>query len=61
MLYDNLEDGLGWEVGGKFKKEGTYVYLWLTHVSIRQKTTKCYKAIIFQLNNNNNKNIVAIL
>ena len=21
-----------WEVGGRFKREGTYVYLWLIHV-----------------------------
>ena len=36
MLSDNLEawDGMGGgrKVGGRFKKEGTYVYLWLIHV-----------------------------
>ena len=26
-------DGKGWEVGGRFKKEGTYVYLWLIRAS----------------------------
>ena len=28
VLCDNLE---GWEMGGRFKREGTYVYLWLIH------------------------------
>ena len=49
VLYDNLEDGLGWEVGGKFKKEGTYVYLWLIHVDVWQKPKQYCKAIILQL------------
>ena len=38
MLSDNLEawDGMGGrrKMGGRFKKEGTYVYLWLIHVDI---------------------------
>ena len=35
MLCDNLE---GWEgVGGRFKKEGTYVYLQLVHADMAQK------------------------
>ena len=38
-----------WEVGGKFKREGTYVYLWLIHVDVWQKPTQYWKAIIFQL------------
>ena len=29
--------GMGWEVGGRFKKEGTYVYLWLIHGDVWQK------------------------
>ena len=29
VLCDNLE---GREMGGRFKREGTYVYLWLIHV-----------------------------
>ena len=45
--------GMGW--GGKweggFKREGIYVYLWLIHVEVLQKTTEFYKAIILQLNN----------
>ena len=28
----------GWDgVGGRFKRKGTYAYLWLTHVDIWQK------------------------
>ena len=45
MLCNNLE---GWDVGGRFKKEGTYVYLWLIHVGVWQKPTQHYKAIILQ-------------
>ena len=37
------------EVGGRFKREGTYVYLWLVHVNVWQKPTKFFKAIILQL------------
>ena len=29
--------GMGWEVGMRFKREGTYVYLWLIHVDVWQK------------------------
>ena len=36
-------------VGRKFKREGTYVYLWLIHVDIWQKPTQYYKVIILQL------------
>ena len=40
----------------KFKREGTYVYLWLIHVDVWQKPKQYYKAIILQLRiNNNNK------
>ena len=38
--------GMGKEMEGKFKREGMYVYLWLTHFEVWQKTTKLYKAII---------------
>ena len=41
--------GMGWEVGGRFKWEGTYVYLWLIHVDVWQKPTQFCKAIIRQL------------
>ena len=40
---------MGWEMGGRFKKERTYVYLWLIHVDVWQKPTQYFKAIIFQL------------
>ena len=33
-------------MGGRFKREGIYVYLWLIHVEVQQKTTKFCKAII---------------
>ena len=49
-LYNNLE---GWErMGGgrEFKREGTYVHLWLLHVDVWQKSNHCCKAIINQLN-----------
>jgi len=29
VLCDNLEGWDGWEAGGRFKREGTYVCLWL--------------------------------
>ena len=40
---------MGWQVGGRFKREGTYVYLWLIHVDIWQKPMQYCKAIILQL------------
>ena len=48
MLCDNLEgqDGVGG--GGSFKREETYVYLWLIHVDVWQKLAQCSKTIIFQ-------------
>ena len=49
MPCGNLEDGMGWEVGGRLKKEGTYVYLWLIHADVWQRPTQYYKAIILQL------------
>ena len=30
----NLESGMGRETGGRFKREGIYVYLWLIHVGV---------------------------
>ena len=29
-----LEEGMGKEMGGKFKRQGLYVYLWLIHVQV---------------------------
>ena len=50
VLSDNLEerDEVG-KVGGRFKRERAYVYLWLTHVDIWQKPTQYSKAITLQL------------
>ena len=41
----------GWDGegdGGRFKREGMYVYLWLIHAEVGQKTARFYKAIILQ-------------
>ena len=46
MLCDNLE---GWGgVGGTFKRQGIYVYLWLIHIVWQKPTQRC-KAVILQL------------
>ena len=50
-LYQPGGGGVGREMGGKFKSEGIYAYLWLIHVEVWQKTTKFCKAIILQLKN----------
>ena len=42
---------MGRQMGESFKREGMYVYLWLIHVEVCQKTTKFCKAIILQLIN----------
>ena len=44
---------MGWEVGRRVKREGTYENLWLIHVDILQKPTQYHKAIILQLKINN--------
>ena len=48
MLRDGLE---GWdgEMGGRFKREGKYVYRWLIHGDVWQQPTQYCKAIIPQL------------
>ena len=40
---------MGWEMGGRFKREETYVYLQLIVVEVWQKPTPYSKAIILQL------------
>jgi len=40
---------MGWEEGGKFKREGTYVYPWQIHVDVWQKPMQYCEAIVFQL------------
>ena len=50
-----LKLGALWQprgVGGRFKREGTYVYLWLIHVDVWQNPTQSCKAIILQLKRN---------
>ena len=42
-------DGMAWEVGKRFRMEGTYVYLSMIHINIWQKPTQYCKAIILQL------------
>ena len=46
MLQDNQEgkDGVG--VGGRFKREGPYVYLWLIYIVVWQKSMQHCKATI---------------
>ena len=52
---------MGREVGWRFKREGTCVYLWLIHVDVWQKPARYYKAIILQLEINQRKRKVALL
>ncbi|XDB46886.1 hypothetical protein AB1E18_000501 [Capra hircus] len=33
-IFKYIRDGMGREMGGKFEREGTYLYLWLIHVAI---------------------------
>ena len=40
--------GMEREVGGRFTREGTYVYLRLVHVDVWQKPTQYYKVIILK-------------
>ena len=49
VLCNNLDGWEGVGVGGRLKREGTYVYLWLIHVVLRQKPTQYCKATTFQL------------
>ena len=36
---------MGKEMGGRCKREGLYVYIWLIHVDVWQKPTKFCKAV----------------
>ena len=38
-----------WEVGGRLKREGTQVYIWLILVDIWKRPTQCGNLIILQL------------
>ena len=44
-----LEAGMGDRVGGRFKREGIYVYLYLICIAVWQKPAQHCKPIIFQL------------
>ena len=43
---------MGREMGEGFRKEETYIYLWLIHVDVWQKPTQYCKVIILQLKKN---------
>ena len=45
--FKRTRGGMGWEVGGRFKTEETYIYLWL--INVWQKPAQYCKAIILQL------------
>ena len=49
-LYQPRGVGWGGEMGGRFKREGIYVYLWLIHV---EETAKFCKVIILHLEKKN--------
>ena len=49
MLSDNLDDEMERDMGGRFKRERTYVYLWLIHADVWQKPIQHRKAITLQL------------
>ena len=42
--------GKGQDMGGRFKRERIYVYLWLIHAEVWQKTTKFCKQLSFKKN-----------
>ena len=44
--------GMGLE--GRFRREGTYVYVWLIHIVVWQKPTQYCKTLILQLKKKNN-------
>ena len=52
MPGDDLEGGMERWMGGRFKREGTYAYLWLIHVDVWQKPTQHCNAIILQIKMN---------
>ena len=49
MLSDNLDDEMERDMGGRFKRERTYVYLWLIHADVWQKPSQYFVVIFFQL------------
>ena len=53
--------GKGWEVGGSFKRERTYIYPWLIHVDVWQKSNQYLKQLSFIKSKLKNKIINAII
>ena len=52
VLHREPKDSALWqfrEVGESFKREDSYVYLWLIHVYIWQKSSQYCEVVIFQL------------
>ena len=41
----NLEGLKGWEVGGRFKRDRTYVHLWLIHVEVCRNQVNIVKQL----------------
>ena len=41
--------GMGWEVEERFKREGTFVYIWLIHFDVWQKPIQYFNTIILPL------------
>ena len=52
--------GIGRQMRGRLRREGTWVYLWLSLADVSQNTTKFCKAINLQLNIIFKKNVVHI-
>ena len=56
VLCDDLE---GWDwggrIGGRFKRQRTYVYTKLIHVVVQQELTQHCRAIIFQFKKKRNR------
>ena len=40
---------MGREVGGEFKRQETYVYLWLIHVDVQQKPSQYCNIVILYI------------
>ena len=53
MLWDNLEGGMvAVGAGGRFKREGTYVYLCLMHVDVWQEPEMLWASLVAQAEKN---------
>ena len=45
----NWRDGVGREVGGEYRREGTHVCLWPIHIDVWQKPSQYCKVLALQL------------